>query len=241
MEINSNVDMLPNEKSSILKRILKWLAGIIIAIILFSAFFVFNPDYFYAGIVMVYRIINLDYKKLDQIKDFEWFDEELKVKYSELAWEPIKISKAGGLHPYTEKSGAEYERKKEGGYIRREGGLMGYVYWLENASGTTIDSKEKLIETFAPLDTVEEAISYLAVQTSDITTATNTILLGKTLTTNDGYLIQLVKGNRFGCGEHLPTGIVYKVTKDGSFEKVASEKIMKKRDPFGIMGVGCVD
>ena len=113
---------------------------------------------------------------------------------------------------------------QNGSYLRIEGGLCGVGYWLEDSNGMRIDSKEKLTTRFAPIENETEAVSFVAVTRGDLKIDATGIPEGHTLTIGDGFLVQLVYNNTFGCGNHEPTGVIFKISQSGEVLRIAFEK-----------------
>jgi len=172
--------------------------------------------------------------------DYTW-NKGTENLYKDVSWNPITETKLSGLaltdkitENKTEKCISDYELP----YLRTEGGMCGIGYWLEineNNVVTKVDSLEKLKAKFAPIDSELEAMSYVAVVTGDLYIYQD-VLKGNTAGVEDGYLVNLTHNNTFGCGQHEPTGAVYKVTKEGTIENMAFEK-----EPLSLKPEMCVD
>jgi len=172
--------------------------------------------------------------------NYKW-TEGTESLYKNVSWTPITSTKLSGLvtqgtieEKKTEKCITDYELK----YLRTEGGLCGIGYWLEineNNTITKIESLEKLKEKFAPIESEQEAMSYIAVINGGLSIENN-ILKGGTAKIENGYLVNLIHNNTFGCGQHEPIGVVYKITTSGEISSVAFEK-----EPFSLKPEICVD
>lgn len=86
-------------------------------------------------------------------------------------------------------------------------------------------------------DSKNEAVSTVAATSSDLQMNANNIIEGRIATIENGYLVQVVKKNTFGCGNHEPTGVIYQVSKNGEIQEIAVES--KIRFNFG--PAKCVD
>ena len=161
------------------------------------------------------------------VGDYQWDNVNLQSQYSDSSWNKILTYKLAGFLPKTSLT----EKKTEGcsgrgsdSYLRVEGGLCGVGYWLEDSSATRIDSKEKLIARFGPVENEAEAVSFITVMQGGLQIDPSGIPTGHTLTVSDGYLVQLVYKNTFGCGSHEPTGVIFKISQNGEVLRIASEK-----------------
>ena len=197
----------------------------------------------------IYWRQNMEFKNGDAIQqeiigDYQWRDASLQSQYSDVVWNKITTSELVGFFPsvsLTEKR-TEYSKscasRDTGSYLRIEGGLCGIGYWLEDPSGSKIDSREKLIARFAPVESEAEAVSFIAITQGGLKTDVNGILDGRTAVIDDGFLVQLVNVNAYGCGTHQLTGIIFKVLKNGEFQWVAGEK---QKSPKPGESVLCID
>lgn len=175
------------------------------------------------------------------VGDYQWENTTLQSQYSSLLWNKITTNKLAGFSPktsLTEKKTEGCEGRGDGSYLRTEGGLCGVGYWLEDSSGTRIDSKEKLAARFAPVESEAEGVSFIVVEQSGLKIDTSGVPAGHTLTISDGFLVQLVYTNTFGCGGHEPTGVIFKISKNGEVLRIASEK---QKPPKPGEPVLCVD
>ncbi len=199
-----------------------------------------NKKYILAFIVIVIAG-SLGYFLLTK-NSYEWNSLEDKAQYADVSWNRITHSRLDGFVPRL----AIRENKTEpckasindAAYLRREGGMCKTGYWLEvkNSSSTEkIDSPAKLRETFGPIDSESEAASFVAVITPDLKVGSNDVIEGYTSTVRDGYWVQVVQNNTFGCGNHKPTRVIYKVLKSGNISPVAFEK------PGSVSNPLCVD
>lgn len=148
-------------------------------------------------------------------------------------WHKIGTDKLTGFSPkitLNERSTANGEHCKDGAsalresnkYLRVEGALCGVGYWLEDSSGLKIDSIEKLTNRFGPVETAAEAVSFVSNTQADLK-IDNGVPEGSTLTIKNGFLVQLVRKNTFGCGSHQPSKVIFKVTKIGEIKAIAFE------------------
>ena len=112
------------------------------------------------------------------------------------------------------------------------------LVWSAILQNERIDSKEKLTTRFAPIENEAEAVSFVAITQSGLKIDANGIPAGHTLAIGDGFLVQLVYTNTFGCGSHEPTGVIFKISKNGEMLRIASEK---QKPPKPGEPVLCVD
>lgn len=164
----------------------------------------------------------------NMFKNYEWNSKKDKTDYAEAIWKEITTSKLAGFSAegeISEKKSSECQ-DSETNFLRGEGGLCRTGFWLELKKGDAIvkiDSPEKLKEVFSPIESEAEAISFLAVSSSDLLINYD-IPEGYLLPIDDDYLIQVVQKNTYGCGYHVPTGVIFKVSKLGEIESIAFEK-----------------
>ncbi len=175
------------------------------------------------------------------VGDYQWDDLNLKAQYSNISWNKITTYKLSGFSPntaLTEKRTEGCEGRGDGSYLRVEGGMCGVGYWLEKSNGDKINTLEKLVSNFAPIENETEAASFMAIMQADLKIDASGIPEGHTLTITDGFLVQLVHENTFGCGSHKPTGVIFKITNGGDIQRIASEK---EKQPLPGEPVMCVD
>ena len=173
--------------------------------------------------------------------DYQWDDMGLKSQYSDAYWNKIATHKLSGFLPkisLIEKSTEGCGGWTNGSNLRIEGGLCSVGYWLEESNGARIDSKEKLVSRFAPVENEAEAISFVSVTQGDLRIDTSGIPTGHTLSTSEGFLVHLVYQNTFGCGTHEPTGVIFRISRKGEFSTVAYEKPKSPKPGEPIL---CVD
>jgi len=173
--------------------------------------------------------------------NYTWENKTKETLYKNVSWTPITSQRLSGLSPKdkitemkTEKCISDYDTP----YIRTEGGLCGIGYWLEINDGkstTKIDSLEKMKKQFTPIKNEIEAISFVAAISSDLYVIDG-IPKGNTAKVDNGYLVNLVHNNTFGCGPHEPTGAIYEISENGTIENLAFEK-----EPFSLKPEMCVD
>ena len=172
----------------------------------------------------IYWYQNMKFKNAG---NYQWTDETLRLQYSKVLWNKIIVPKLAGFYPkisLTEKKTEGCEDIYTASYLRIEGGLCGVGYWLEDSNGMRIDSKEKLAIHFVPIENEAEAASFIAVTQGGLKIDASGVPEGHTLEINDGFLVQLVYNNAFGCGSHKPTGVIFKILKSGEIRQIASEK-----------------
>lgn len=155
-------------------------------------------------------------------------------------WNKISTGKLEGFSPKTslvEKSTEPENRNSKehckepatvlesgGNYLKVEGALCGVGYWLEDTEGIKIDSFEKLISRFGPVETEAEAVSFVSTTKEDLEINKNGVTEGHTLTIKDGFLVQVVYQNTFGCGSHESSRVIFKITRRGEIQKIAFEE-----------------
>lgn len=162
-------------------------------------------------------------------------------------WNKIATNKLAGFSPkiaLVEKSTEPADRnskehckepatvlRRESSYLRVEGALCGEGFWLEDSSGEKIDSFEKLLSRFGPIETEAEAVSFVGSTKEDLKINRNGVPEGHTLIIKDGFLVQVVYQNTFGCGSHEPSRVIFKVTRTGEIQKIDSEASKPAKGP----------
>lgn len=162
--------------------------------------------------------------------DYQWTDKTLESQYADVLWNKITTGKLTGFSPaipLTEEK-TDYPKicanRDTGNYLRIEGGLCGVGYWLQDSAGNKIDSREKLAGRFVPVESEAEAVSFVVVTEGGLVMNSDGVLVGHTLSVDGQFLVQLAYSNAYGCGNHEPTGVIFKVLKNGTFQQVAAEK-----------------
>lgn len=171
---------------------------------------------------------------------YRWQSPEEQKRYAAVPWNRIAMPALASFAPGV----VLVERKtRECGagtasYLRHEGALCREGVWLEDPRrpGERIDSVEKLTARFAPVGSEAEAAAFVAATGFDLKSNKDGILEGHTLAIDGGYLVQVVAKNTFGCRAHIPTGVIFKVTRDAKIAQIAAEE-----EPEGKPPVMCVD
>ncbi|MEX0587469.1 MAG: hypothetical protein WD159_01795 [Patescibacteria group bacterium] len=121
--------------------------------------------------------------------------------------------------------------KEQGQYLRVEGVLCGTGYWLEDSKGREIRSLEELKARFGPVETEEEAGSFVVSTQEDLKIDEDGFPEGHALPVNGGFLVQLIRKNTFGCGPHALTRIIFEVTGGGEVRKIAEDAVKSTGGP----------
>jgi hypothetical protein len=162
------------------------------------------------------------------IGEYEWKNETLQVQYGKVSWNKIVVHKLAGFSlvtPLVEKRTEGCNAIPYDAYLHVEGGLCGVGYWLEDLKGTKIDSKEKLLALLGSIDNEAEAMSFVVETQRGLIVGAQEVPEGHTAVVRDGFLVQAVYSNMYGCRDHRPIGVIFKVSKSGEIEQVASEKM----------------
>jgi hypothetical protein len=164
--------------------------------------------------------------------DYEWSDPALAKQYSSALWNTITTDRFAGFSAVavaekrTEACKAKRDGRDKVSYLRVEGRMCGTGYWLEKPDGEKIDSLEKLIKVFAPVDSEAKAVSFASITNGNSFINPQNIPAGHVLTIPDGFLVQL--GLHRGSGTRstigTPKGIIFKVARSGDIQKVAEEE-----------------
>lgn len=167
--------------------------------------------------------------KENLLGDYEWADLFLQTKYSKVAWNNIVTDVIGGLSPkifVIEKSsfGDRTESFKNYESLKDEGCMFPFYSWLEKKNGEKIDTKEKLMATFGPVESEAEAVSFVGL-TESYLQIKKSVPKGHSLTIDGGFLVQIVNYDRScGCGgEPREKGFIYKVNNSGEIKLIAEE------------------
>jgi hypothetical protein len=107
--------------------------------------------------------------------------------------------------------------------LRREGGRLCRCVTLLIAD-RRIARVAELRQIAAPLDTADEAADFIGMLEADLL-MDNGRLAGHVREIDDGWLVQLVRRNTFGCNDHQPTGFVVRVGRGGEgVQEVGSQR-----------------
>ncbi len=155
--------------------------------------------------------------------EYRWTDLSLQNQYEDVLWNKIVSGNTEGLSPKIPVTEKEETIEDSVQALKKSG--CRFIFsgsWLETSDGTRIDTKEKLIATFGPIENEVEAISFLGLTERSLISE-NEILIGLSLSVDDGFLIQVKKSHDCGCGDPRDRGVIYKVTKNGEITLVAGE------------------
>jgi hypothetical protein len=123
-------------------------------------------------------------------------------------------------------------------YLRREGGIKGVYYGLrleEKGAVTEVSDARALQMLLAPIDTAAKAVTVIALTKSGLVRRDGH-LIAKTSSIPEGFLVQAYDSNTFGCSNHIPTGVVFVVYKNGTTAIASKENEGSRRE-----GYSCVD
>ena len=112
----------------------------------------------------------------------------------------------------------EDERGEKDRYLRREGGIAGVYYWLEDGDGNEIRTAEALGQWAGGVDSSTKAMLFVHALIAD----TRVFAAART---DEGYLVFALDKQTFGCGTHVPRRMLYRVTLNGEIEPVAEEDV----------------
>lgn len=159
------------------------------------------------------------------------------AQYKAAVWQPIIGSTLAG---FSLQAAAKEKRLEEcgglmGAALRNEGCLCQKGYWVEitkDGQVEKIDTPEKLKNALSPIDSAAKAVSLVTLATRDLNVNTSdNIPVGHVLPISDGYLVQVVDLNFCGCGTHIPSGVIYKVTESGEMTQIAAEIVPPSDGP----------
>lgn len=177
--------------------------------------------------------------------------EAIKTKFSLFNVNP-STSNLGALTPsYPIAEGLKAQCKEGKGLIFNGGKLASCTSLIVEKSPNNfeqINNLQSLKQTFAPIDSEAEVISYLTAATNtearfsfDLQDNFRFYQLKLTPTTvmnhDGGYMVNMFAYQRFGCGPHPNFEVVYHVTKSGDIEEVSRTKIYEDPARDGL----CVD
>lgn len=177
-------------------------------------------------------IINNSFGKLT--REFRWFSGADKTNYSEISWSKITTGRLNGFKPGFSLTEIKTEgcSGRDGIYLRVEGGLCLEGVILEVKSDNRIfkiDSFEKLRQLFAPVEDEAEAVSFVAAVKADLRIIGD-VPEGHILKIPDGFLVEVVLNNTFGCKGEIPppggysTGEIYRISASGDIQNIAFEE-----------------
>jgi hypothetical protein len=155
-------------------------------------------------------------------KKFSW-DVPEYTYYGDIKWTEIYSGVEDGVAPYklSKTNGCGDDSKEE--FLKYEGGLCQVGYWLSDSSGNEIRTKQKLIEYMGLINEDSKAVSLLALSLNDLQTDDKNIIKGHILAVHEGYLIEIIRKNTFGCGMHIPNSEIYFVDIRGESVLIAQE------------------
>jgi len=111
---------------------------------------------------------------------------------------------------------------------------------IQDGKPKLIKSKEGLKETFAPIDSYREALSYVIMVTGNFPVLNADYFKNERFTylisnlrpthvieTPEGFYVTLFDYKKFGCGEHPYYSVTYLVTTDGQVKEISRRKAFK--------------
>jgi hypothetical protein len=172
------------------------------------------------------------------IDDYEFKAPEAKARCSQTAWTRINWDRLAGI----ESSLRAEEKFSEGCSshgigIRIEGGFCNQSVWIEIGAPPArrkLTTKPQLQALLSPVNSAAKAVTLIAVTERDLKNDSG-LLFGYVAADGDDFFVQAVRHNTFGCGRHIPTGVIFSVTRDGAASEVAAE-----REPANYSG-WCID
>lgn len=169
---------------------------------------------------------------------YDWKDENGAERYKDIIWKKITERRLDGFTSigdiveekeitcFWNEEPCKSLISKEDEHLRVEGGLASRYYFLtitENGEPQMVKSLGNLKKFFAPVDNEVEAMSFIGVTERDLKRNEKDVLVGETAVIDGGYLVKVVKNNTFGCGQHDPQRVIFKISKDGEKTLVATE------------------
>jgi len=154
--------------------------------------------------------------------DYEWVDANLKQLYNDALWNKIVSDRFSCFTPYAELS--EVTSYETDNSLRDEGIQTYEGRSLQDQKGNAINIFEELQDRFAPVESESEAIGFVAA-TKGRLAKDGEVILGHSISTTDGYLVQVTVSYRTTCPISDPSGIIYEVKKDGTITQVAAQPL----------------
>jgi hypothetical protein len=120
---------------------------------------------------------------------------------------------------------------------------------IEDGKYKLIGSKEEFIQSFAPVESPEEALAFAVALTNSYAVHNMTLPESKIIffvssirttyveETDNGFKVQLFSQQFCGCGNHPYSSIDYAVTRPGGVNETSSEKISENPELYGL----CID
>jgi hypothetical protein len=120
---------------------------------------------------------------------------------------------------------ADWEKLPEGHKGSRRGGMLPTFYWYEEESNSNkkITSIEELRLEIAPIETEKEAVSFITAFNPNIKLDNDLTITAYVSVVESGFLVKILQQEQFGCGNHLPYYVIYKVSNSGDITKLAQE------------------
>jgi hypothetical protein len=120
---------------------------------------------------------------------------------------------------------ADWEKLPEGNKGSRRGGMLPTFYWYEEESNSNkkISSIEELRLEIVPIETEKEAISFITAFNPNVKLDDNLAITAYVSAIESGFLVKLLQQDGFGCGNHSPYYVIYKVSNTGDIIKLAHE------------------
>jgi hypothetical protein len=170
-------------------------------------------------------------------KKFSWDDPEY-IYYEKVKWTNIYSKIGESVKPYTinKTSGCGDDSIVE--YLKYEGGMCQIGYWLTDDGGNEIRNKQKLLSLLGSINTEPKAISLLGLTINDLKISSDGILSGHIFFIHEGFLVEVIRKNTFGCGDHRPTSEIYFVHISGEYELIAKEILPIEKTSEAVL---CVD
>lgn len=112
-------------------------------------------------------------------------------------WTPFRVTRPEGFGPVV----AERSERNAQPCLRIEGALLRMCHWLE-IEERQLRTEGALQQAFAPVESAEEAISFVAVTIADLRTDKDDRIAGMWRADGERFLVQVVLRNTFGCRVH---------------------------------------
>lgn len=180
-----------------------------------------------------------------RIDRFTWYDDAVKKEYKKMNWQEGDFSAISGLdikyqarEVRTEKCATEEELGYKD-YLRVEGGMCPMpvkLMVLDKGKGKEVSGVAGLLAMLGKIDNAEKAVTLVILTTPDVKRNSESLVPGRVVGSDAGYLVEYAVRNTFGCGVHQPTKQIVLVTESGEIKLVASEK----ENPFSGLEI-CVD
>ncbi len=199
------------------------------------------------GVILyaAFAYFNIGINSASNADNYNWETEAYRSQYHDIQdWSQITTSRLSGLQKEVDSveelqfGGLHRDRGNpecDDGAIRKSRRMLGignavYKYCLrveKDGNISYVTSTKSFRSMFAPVDTAEEAISFIAVVNNGLKLDDSNQVSGYVSTQNGKFVVRIIAQDQDRCGE-VPQEIVYVVSESGDINRVAIEKNEKE-------------